>query len=96
MKKLIQRAAIVTAFAGAAALPALSASAAPPVITGGLVNVTIVDVLSDNQVTVQVPVSVAANICDLDVNVLAVDLADGGPTDCSNDQQIITVSRQSR
>ena len=37
----------------------------------GLVNVAIVDN------TVQVPVAVAANICDVDVNVLASDIRDG-------------------
>ena len=37
----------------------------------GLVNVAI----TDN--TVQVPVAVAANICDVDVNVLASDIQDG-------------------
>jgi hypothetical protein len=41
----------------------------------GLVNVNVSDV------TVQVPVGVAANICDVNVNVLASALA-SGPTDC--------------
>ncbi len=96
MNRLIRRAVIATAAAGTLAVPALPA-AAQPVITGGLVNVTIVDVLSGNQTTLQVPITVAANICDVDVdvNVLAADLADG-TADCSNDQQIITVSRQRR
>ncbi len=94
MNRLIRRAVIATAAAGALAVPALPA-AAQPVITGGLVNVTIVDVLSGNQTTLQVPITVAANICDVDVNVLAADLADG-TADCSNDQQIITVSQQRR
>ena len=69
--------------------------AAQPVVTGGLVNVTIVDVLSGNQTTLQVPITVAANICDVTVAVLAQDLTDGR-ADCSNDQQIITVSTQRR
>ena len=94
MNRLIRRAVIATAAAGALAVPALPA-AAQPVITGGLVNVTIVDVLSGNQTTLQVPITVAANICDVHVNVLAADLADG-TADCSNDQQIITVSQQRR
>ena len=66
-----------------------------PVVTGGLVNVTIVDVLSGTQVTLQVPITVAANLCGVAVNVLAQDLA-SGPVDCSTDQEIITVSRQRR
>ncbi len=92
MKRLIQRAAIATAFAAVAALPAAPASAAP-VITGGLVNVTVVDVLSGVQVTAQVPITVAANVCDTTVALLSREL-NSGPVDCSNDQQIITVSQQ--
>ena len=94
MNRLIKRAAVAATFAGALAVPASAASAAP-LVTGGLVNVTIVDVLSDNQVTLQVPITVAANICDVTVAVLATDLRDGD-ADCSNDQQIITVSQQRR
>ena len=94
MNRLIKRAAVAATFAGALAVPASAASAAP-VFTGGLVNVTIVDVLSGNQVTAQVPITVAANICDVTVAVLATDLRDG-TADCSNDQQIITVSQQRR
>jgi hypothetical protein len=33
------------------------------VIPGGLVNVTVTDVLSGDQINVQVPVGVAANVC---------------------------------
>jgi hypothetical protein len=43
----------------------------------GLVNVNISDV------TVQIPVGVAANICDVNVNVLTSQLAQG-PTDCQS------------
>jgi len=52
-------------------------------------------VLSGNQITLQAPITVAANICDVTVAVLAVDLSDG-TADCSNEQQIITVSQQRR
>jgi hypothetical protein len=94
MNRLMKRALISTTLAGALVVPATTASAAP-VITGGLVNVTIVDVLSGNQVTAHVPVSVAANICGVAVNVLARQLPTG-PVDCSNALQTITVSRQTR
>jgi hypothetical protein len=94
MKIPVKRALVAATCAGALAVP-VSAASAQPVITGGLVNVTIVDVLSGNQVTAQVPITVAANVCGVAVNVLALDLADG-PVDCSNDQQIITVSQQRR
>ena len=94
MNRLIKRAAVAATFAGALAVPATAASAAP-LITGGLVNVTIVDVLSGNQVTAQVPVTVAANICDVTVAVLVQDLQDG-TADCTNAQRVITVSQQRR
>ena len=45
----------------------------------GLVNVDI-DV-SDNVVILQVPIAVAANLCDISVNVLAQQLKEG-PTTC--------------
>ena len=54
--------------AGAAAAPVATAQ---PVITGGLVNITITDVLNNNQVNVQVPIGVAANVCGVAANVLA-------------------------
>ena len=44
---------------------------AQPVITGGLVNITIFDVLNENQISVQVPIGVAANVCGVQANVLA-------------------------
>lgn len=94
MTRLFKRAIVAAAFAGAVAVPSVPAASAP-VITGGLLNVTLVDVLSGNQVTAQVPISVAANICDVSVAVLARDLRDGS-ADCSTAQQIITVSRQRR
>lgn len=93
MKLSLKKAATAAAIAGALALPASVASAQPPVVTGGLVNVTVTDVLSGNTVSAQVPITVAANVCGVDVAVLAQDLADGN-TDCSTDQEIITLSTQ--
>ena len=61
---------------------AAPASAHPPLFTGGLVNITIVDVLNNNQISVQVPIGVAANVCGVQANVLA----QGGiqePVDCT-------------
>jgi len=52
---------------GAATIPQASAQ---PVVTGGLVNITVVDVVSHNNVQVQVPVQVAAQLCGVNVNVL--------------------------
>ena len=45
------------------AILAMPASAAP-IFTGGLVNVTIADSMDNEDVTVQVPVAAAVNICD--------------------------------
>ncbi len=79
---------------GAAAAPA---QAAGPVVTGGLVNVTIVDVLNNTQLQVAVPISVAAAICGVTVNVLSVALAPTGTQtfNCpaSTGNQTITASR---
>ncbi len=46
-----------------------------------LVNITVFDVLTNNDVVVQVPIGVAANVCVLDANVLAQQNADA-PVDC--------------
>jgi hypothetical protein len=78
------RRALVTAAAGTFPVPATVLSAAP-VITRGLVNITVVDVLSGKEVDLQVPVAVAAKICDLDVNVPAAELEDAGRADCASD-----------
>ncbi|RBY97433.1 hypothetical protein DQ237_00220 [Blastococcus sp. TF02-8] len=67
----------VLATAGAVAVAA-PASAAPT--QEGLVNVNITDL------TVQAPIAVVANICDVSVNVLAGLLADGAaPCDAAGD-----------
>ena len=94
MKTFIKRAAAATAIAGAMVVPATAASAAP-VFTGGLVNVTIVDLVSLEQTSVTVPISVAANICDVSVIVLARDLADG-TADCTTETEQITVTQQQK
>jgi hypothetical protein len=62
---------------------AAPAQAQGPIFTGGLVNVTLVDVVdvNNNQVIVQVPIAVAANVCDLNVAVLAV-IQDDGDVAC--------------
>ncbi len=92
MKNPLKKVAAAAVMAGALAVPA-SAASAQPVITGGLVNVTVTDVLSGNTTTAQVPITVAANVCDVAVSVLAQDLSDGA-ADCSTEQEIITLSSQ--
>lgn len=80
---------LAAAAAGAAlvVVPATAASAAPT-----LVDVTIVDVLSDNQVNLTIPINAAANICGLQVGLLAQDLQQGD-VDCeSRAGQDVTIS----
>jgi len=62
---------------------AAPASAHPPLFkTGGLVNITIIDVLNNNQISVQVPIGVAANVCGVQANVLA-QANTQAPVDCT-------------
>jgi hypothetical protein len=63
--------------AAGAALPAAAAPQGGPVVTGGLVNVTIVDAVDVNHNTVQLPISVAANVCGTTVALLSDTDADG-------------------
>jgi hypothetical protein len=83
-RTMIASATAVLAMAGgvAAATPAEAA----PLVTGGLVNVTVTDTLNNNQVLNDVNVGVgaalglAANVCDVSVGVLARQLHRGGAT----------------
>lgn len=83
--------AVVSLFAGAALLCGAAAPAsAQPVVTGGLVNVTVVDlidgdVLSNNNVAVGAALGIAANVCGVGVNVLAQQLGTSGPISCTSD-----------
>ena len=61
----------------AAAAPAM---AAPVNNQAGLVNVNVQ--LEDVTVSIPVTVVAALNICDTDINVLSIDLADGTNTTC--------------
>jgi hypothetical protein len=80
----IAAAAVVAAggFAGS-----LAPASAQPIVTGGLVNVVIVDavdvVLMDVNLAVGAALGLAANVCDVNVNVLAVQLRNGSAT-CTN------------
>lgn len=74
-------AALASVCALALGVGASSASAAP-VVTGGLVNVTLTDVVdvNNNNVIAQVPIGVAANVCD--VSVLQVLSGEVDATNC--------------
>ena len=71
------------ALSGALAFAAPStAEAQGPIVTGGLVNVTIVDVidgdvLSNFDVALGVALNLAANVCNVEVTALVIDLNEG-------------------
>jgi hypothetical protein len=56
----------------------------PFVGTAGLVNVVLVDVIDIEDVVIQVPVSVAANVCDVNVGILVQEFQDVGAADCDS------------
>ena len=88
------------AAAGVIAAGGMAASVAPasaqPLVTGGLVNVTVTNVANNNEIVKDVDVSlgaalgIAANICDVNVNVLATQLRDGQTTceSATGDQRV--------
>ena len=86
MRKLFATLFLTAALAVGATAPTASAQ---PVITGGLVNITVVDVLNNNTVTldrtvnVALALGIAANVCDVTVGVLAQQLNTGSAT-CQN------------
>ncbi len=76
------------------ATAALAAIATPAVAQqNGLVNVDVSNVLNNldldllnnslNNNTVQVPIGIAATVCDVSANVLAAQRKAGGPTTCT-------------
>ena len=79
MRKLL-----ITALLAAAGL-VLTATPATAATQRGLVNVNVEDVL------VQVPVAVAANVCDVTVAVLAQGLVEG-PATCDAEAESMTIS----
>ena len=70
---------------GVAAAPASAAPQGGPVVTGGLVNVTVVDAVDVNHNTVQLPISVAANVCGTTVQLLQADINQFGVAYCDAD-----------
>lgn len=82
LKKMIAAGCLTVGLAGGGVAAAALPASAQPVISGGLVNVTLTDVASHNQVNVQVPVSVAANVCGVTANVIAQHTG-AAPIDCT-------------
>ena len=88
------RKAAVSLVAGAAlAFGALTPASAQPVVTGGLVNVVINDVLQFEDVNVAVALGIAATLCDVNVNVLAVQLGDDEVTCETATGDIVTIEQ---
>ena len=84
------RKAAVSLFAGAVlAVGALTPASAQPIVTGGLVNVTVTDVIDDVTLGVGAALALAANVCDVNVNVLARQLP--GTATCTNEETDQTV-----
>ena len=67
-------------------------AAAQPVITGGLINITLTNVLQN--VSVQIPVGVAANVCDTNVAALFAQIEDTGSAQCEADADAIAFAQQ--
>lgn len=101
LKKKLLAVPATAALAVAAGLAGAPSAQAAPLVTGGLVNVTVTEVVDDVTVTVQdvnvglgAALGVAANVCDVNVNVLAQQLREGGAT-CTSvaDGQTVELSQ---
>jgi hypothetical protein len=94
MRKFFATLFLTAALAVGAVAPTASAQ---PVFTGGLVNITVVDVLSGNTVTAIVPIgvaaNVAANVCDVSAGVLVQEFRDAGTTTCETATQTATIDQ---
>lgn len=86
MIRLKRVAASLFASAAIVATAAAPASAQGPVVTAGLVNVTITNVANNNTVQLTVPVNAAVAICaDVDVNAAVLLAAINDPDDTTFD-----------
>lgn len=83
-----------TGFATAAIFGTVAGPAtAQPIVTGGLVDITINDVLSHNDVNVAAALNIAANICGVNVNVLAQQIGTGDAT-CRTGDQVVRITQE--
>lgn len=100
MQNYVRKAAVSLFAGGVLAVGALTPASAQPIVTGGLVNVVVTDVIEDVTVVVQdinvgvgAALALAANVCDVNVNVLARQLP--GEATCTNEEtdQSVTISQ---
>ena len=78
MKRILAVLATTALMVAMLAMPA----SAQPVVTGGIVNVTIVDAVDVEDVTVQVPIAAAVNICDVNAAFLIGQIEEKGRAEC--------------
>lgn len=90
MKRILASTAGLLIAAGGSVMAAPPATAAP-LVTGGVVNVTVTEVVDDVTVVVQdinvgvgAALGIAANVCDVNVNVLAQQFRNGAAS-CTSD-----------
>ena len=76
---------------GAVAVSTTTAEA-QPIITGGLVNVVVGDVTILEDVRVGVALAVAANLCDISVNVLAEQFKAGDTTCMADPDTVVEIT----
>lgn len=90
-KRIIAAAALAGGMSLVPAIPAM----ASPVVTGGLVNVTVTNLLNTNSVALQIPINAAANICGVSVNVLSTGISTGATYTCTarSGQQTLTITQ---
>jgi mannose/fructose/N-acetylgalactosamine-specific phosphotransferase system component IIC len=86
----IKRGLAVGAASAALALIPVAPAVAQPVITGGLVNVTVTNLLNNNTVQVAIPVTAAANICNVSVSVITDLVNNGGTCTARSGNQTLT------
>ena len=69
-------------------------ASAQPVITGGLIKITLVETVDLTNTSVQVPIGVAANVCDVSAAVLLAEVRDTGAADCDATTDAIAFAEQ--
>ena len=92
MQAVIQSTRVRIAALIATAMMAIGLAAAPAASAqqSGLVNVDIHNVLNNNDVAVQIPVTAAANICNVSVDVITQNVANGGTCTSRSGNQTLT------
>ena len=95
MRKFVATLFLTGALAAGSVAPG-SAALNGPIVTGGLVNITVVDVLNnvtlDRVVNVAAAVNIAANVCNVPVSVLSADYAQDLSATCTNTANGVTAT----